>query len=799
MKETNLVKLWRQAVAQKSWQPAGIIDYEEEQKRQLAQALFLWNFICKNATGVHDRREFLHFLSAIDDKILHNRYAKVVAISECLPTSIWRALLWKENIDFLSFESFLRRLTETQRQAIATAYKELLEWKEIPKVIGLVKRVVGFFTGNRITIQKLLDEPLDAETRYAKKGAIAGGEAPVRFGFGFGLYKNGTKDDSTEDDIGFSRFVQTKNHINDFVINQESGLYFWLYKFARSNYLLHPSKKVKLNQYVCPGFWYTIIWHLIFWILSPLLFAIFAPDMFSSETRTWHSIVLAILSLPTPLWILGSIAKFLFLLVPWKKIGAAIDNFAENHDVNIHIPDWVKSFFKSVWKGIKVITKCLYVVIVIAMAIFCVCAIAFALYQIFLCYGLWGIWITAMFLVYIGHNLYWLENESPYFSRYFKNKGFANFPLILKVLLLVTAFAIVAQFCHIHREWFFAIGRAIMQMGIFLFIIVVPATLLAMLMIQLAFAKESTQNKILDWGERVMKWGGYAFLAFISFFIVKGVLMSEGVFGWNHLLVASIVVLISAIIAKLTRKTNRLLKEYRSMLNSGYFNEYNRRDYLAPLLMQNRWLGRLPKEDRRKKVGEIVSFISVFFTYNKYFSLLSFIFPSINNQSFSRLMNDKNKLGEIGDSFDRQRIIQKVINGLTLKKAIEEVENENKKIVFVLEKIADFFKATVNKIMDALNATWAVTKTTILFFFKPINFLIVKPAYYIVIKPIIWLVIKIWAGICYVGRLLKLVFIEIPVFLAKLHERLKEACPKVPEKEVLSFSFAEDPASEQEK
>ena len=103
---------------------------KQTDKAEISQALRLWKFILNfmEKDNLVVRREFLS--EYIGNK---NGFVAAVAAMEYLPTSVWRKILWKHNIDFTSFESFLRRLTPKQFLAIHNNCQDL--WNnDVPRV-----------------------------------------------------------------------------------------------------------------------------------------------------------------------------------------------------------------------------------------------------------------------------------------------------------------------------------------------------------------------------------------------------------------------------------------------------------------------------------------------------------------------------------------------------------------------------------------------------------------------------------------------------------------------------------------
>lgn len=229
---------------------------------EMADALMFWAFVqssdfCSCKKNVREgffTRFFLH----------GNRLIEIIVRVELLPTRVWRKLLWTHNIDFMSFESFLRRITPEQEEALNANYMELVGEDKVPRVFGKLERFFG-----RLTAQKLLAEPRNNNLHYKSKGAWS--YNLLGWGFGFNAYPKGVSDDTKVEEVSPLRFLSVKNHADDFVVDTESGKYWKLYRSARSNWGWNYDDDVHLKTHICPGFWWTLIVHTLFWVVSPVL------------------------------------------------------------------------------------------------------------------------------------------------------------------------------------------------------------------------------------------------------------------------------------------------------------------------------------------------------------------------------------------------------------------------------------------------------------------------------------------------------------------------------------------------
>ncbi|GEM_PF-6246430 len=241
-----------------------------DQGLEAIEALTFWRFYRKilwDLDGLHNTMGHNTLRIKFLDTAIKNSSGLIqfVAKLERLPSKVIKTLLWKENIDFQSFESFLRRLTTEQVSAIESAYHELFELKQVPSCMLAGRRK---WLHHSLTVEQLLEEPLYSKSRYTSKSAWVRNLASLDFGFG--KYINGSDDDAVVQDTS-RKFLSIKNHINDFTVNKHDGIYWWLYRTLRSNYLWNRYGEVQLSQHICPGFWFTIISWVFVVLISPVL------------------------------------------------------------------------------------------------------------------------------------------------------------------------------------------------------------------------------------------------------------------------------------------------------------------------------------------------------------------------------------------------------------------------------------------------------------------------------------------------------------------------------------------------
>ena len=248
---------------------------DQIEKNAMTIALIFWQFMRKRMSRTSlcsdkKRMDFIFDFILNNPLAQENRYVKIIAMVEALPTTIFRKLLWRENIDFAGYEPFLRRLNEEQIKAIEDNYQDLFGSTSpvIPRVLkkSWRDRVKIFF--GLTSVPKILNEPCNYYNRYLSKGAYAFNF--LGLDFGFSQFPKGDNDDTKLTNKKYTRFLSIKEHVNDYQVNFEDGKYWWLYKTARSNYAIRPKAEVEIRDHICPGFWITLIIHSLFWIVSPI-------------------------------------------------------------------------------------------------------------------------------------------------------------------------------------------------------------------------------------------------------------------------------------------------------------------------------------------------------------------------------------------------------------------------------------------------------------------------------------------------------------------------------------------------
>lgn len=293
------------------------------QKQNMAEALVLWEFIRNKFRPTSYRLSYKKELISQLETDSSNSYVRKVLAIESLPTAVWRKLLWKENINFDSYEACLRRMSEKQLHTIQDNFNDF-STRKIPRVFTWFDKV---FRG--VSYEKLSHEATSEKNRYVSKGSMS--YNLLNLDFGFNAYPNGENNDYKIVEFSPLKFLSVKNHADDFIVNTEDGKYWRMYKSARSNFAFFPHKTVNLKTHICPGFWLTLILHFLFWIVSPIATACLLPDIIQGNDNAFELWRLAIfpVALITPLWLLNAVGRSSSLLLIWCFNSELLNNLID--------------------------------------------------------------------------------------------------------------------------------------------------------------------------------------------------------------------------------------------------------------------------------------------------------------------------------------------------------------------------------------------------------------------------------------------------------------------------------------
>jgi len=279
-------------------------------------------------------------MSSFRERLLHaHRFDErpliaLVATVELLPTKVWRRALWHYNIDFQSFESCLRRITPEQIIGLRESLDAILHDQAPPCFReGWKNALRRLFNPSWTHLGRLREElPEDRARRYESKGAFA--YEFFNIDFGHVLYRHEEDEQKIEGSLA-TRFLSKKRNANDaggdFIVNQEDGAYWWMYRVPRSNYVWFPNRDVQLKQAICPGFWYTIFVWLLVLLVSPLASVLTGVE-YGSGMSPWLVGLTGIVGAVTPLIILAVVGKYALIqigrFIEWatELVGVVIDN-----------------------------------------------------------------------------------------------------------------------------------------------------------------------------------------------------------------------------------------------------------------------------------------------------------------------------------------------------------------------------------------------------------------------------------------------------------------------------------------
>lgn len=664
-----------------------------KEKQDFNQASLFWEFVRTNRDALFLKRDlFIEFLTESSEN--KNRLVRAVALMELLPTPIWRKVLWRENIDFISYESFLRRITDEQIEAMARNLSDIREGK-YPEV-GKKSSINDMLFNRKMEVFPLTEG--NTSKRYTSRAAWA--YNLLGLDFGFSLYPKGPDDDTQITNKKFTRFLSVKEHINDFVVNQEDGKYWWLYKTARSNYVWFPNRHVELKTHVCPGFWATLILHLMFWIVSPLCFSAAITSWISSGAFwNWWSVATLVTAL-TPLWLL---IAFLRMTLP------GVARF------------FGKIFsYKKFWEIFGVVFSLLVVLL-------------FMISFIVVIWRKWGIIVHDIIQYYdfcgnVLHLGVFISTIAPFiiiinfyravdciFSDTTWRKNFLDKPLWFKALSILIGFQIIDSTISpvivegIRNVVSFAIEETIMFIEIAGSLIFIAYLVYVLLQTDFAAREEEYARNSTKIRSVILYWiGGQIILLVVN----GGVSLDD----FNQPLMALFIlfsILLAGIFWLMTEKINEEtipLREEATSRIEFFKNRFDwsdgkgKNDYdklskrLKSLLLKNNWLMSLPHDVFRQKFDVFIkSFDSVYDPSSVRVSM-EILLPILDEKLFRRItILNRQSFRPYGSDYIPW--LKLVLAGVSGKRAMTIIEeNHRKKVIAdrntdkLLTSIGNFFK-----------------------------------------------------------------------------------------------------------
>lgn len=638
-------------------------------KKEITEtALIFWKFLRKNYSTINvkeKRNRLADFL--YKDPLAQNNYlVRVVAMIESLPTTIWRKLLWRENIDFSSYESCLRRLSEDQIREIEGNYNDLFSYAKVstPRVLKKSWRDrIKLFLGIT-SVKKILEEGYNDQARNQSKGAYA--FSLLGLDFGFSLYPKGNNDDTKITNKKYSRFLSIKEHINDFIVNQEDGKYWWLYRTARSNYAINPGKKVKMKTHVCPGFWMTLILHSSFWIMSPIALLLTGLMLVKNGFTPAISIT-AIFASPMIIWTAILILRIIF---------KAISGISENN----------------------IILKSLAYIIPFCLLAAAICVSI--VYLIPVCGLILAILFVPTFIFYVIFACVAVVNDYNY----------KDIPRLVRLLLhLIVGIFAVGVFVKFFAEmvidfvitamsglWQWYISNLLLSNWLFLSF-VFAGLFIWFIRVFLEDEKRFVSLRkvfaYLSWGFFILTSAVFLYLSLkVGFFgVAEFGLIPILFFVFVSLAFSYAVVMLGQI--NLGNIEERLLAlNFLKTVNDG-ITGFSYKIYIANII-KSKWLNSLDAGEKWCMINRIQELaLSFFWSYPRY--RINFVSLLINKGSIGIIKILEDSVTEIkdfdGSRGDRLEIIEMVVSGLSVKKALETIEVERSKYSKFIRGVSKFF------------------------------------------------------------------------------------------------------------
>lgn len=754
----DYLKKWRNYYPEQSSKILKTIKlfHKEKTKEDYIKALCLWTFV-KEHFKDNDMSVRRKFLKNFINQEIHTLLS-FVAMIESLPTSVFRKVLWKYNLDFMTDESFLRRvefepeegairkflqkykidllipryflneIEDSQEEAVRRNYQQLFEKNKVPEVFGWFE-----ITFKKISVEKLLKEKTDFRNRYERKGAMS--YNLLNLDFGQNAYPRGYDDDYKQIEINPFYFFSEKNHADDFIVNQEFGKYSWLYKKRLSNYVWGRYKDVQLKKHICLGFLFTFIAHLIFWVISPLLFFSLG-DIFGSikqlDLHSFEKVLLAtpvfLLAIITPFWLAIALLKFAWETLQEicrnssliKKIGTTLDKLGEKLNKNDEIFNTILA------------------IIVIFWLLFCAFLLNFYLFRGL--YPAFGIWVNLIIIFWI--NFYFVEqiflNDRPK-----KIKSFKHCSRFFRLITIPIVAYLLFRFFAYYKEWLYSIPQLITGTVLSLvektwFVISNLGALniywLLPITVFIAFRFFKYSRKAYSICSKIIY--GYCFAIYLHLlFIIAYPMITSDVSLMTTLSLQTTLFLIPFLILTIIyllyfNYQNPKLEEITNIVflakcqNDLFMFDIGRRE--SKLLLKNDWLQKQDKKFQTEIVSKMVSTTAEIFGEEKVslgYKLMAKKFTDISLSKISRRIDWINRQElELKIELLRLVIDGKNCNKDTLRKARKILikKRENRKAIKMLFKIIFSPIYLIFKVLYKVFYEYPIT------FYKMINFIFNK-------------------------------------------------------------------------
>ena len=423
--------------------------------------------------------------------------------------------------------------------------------------------------------------------------------------FGFNAYPKGANNDEKVIEISPLKFLSVKNHADDFVVNTETGgKYWWLYRTARSNYAWNSNREISLKTHICPGFWYTIFVHLLFWVISPLAFV---SLMGMITQKSFHAIpwwTIGMFGIPgfiTPLWLLVAMVKRIVNNPILKGLKSFMNSFHQRHE----------NFFK--WVGI--------------ISGFSMILLAFGFVTLFIYNSLapgfgivWSILIILTAYLYLGYKIY----SKLEYGRSYK---ITEYPLYFRIPIMGMVGALVVKFIFTYpREiitFIMYVARkitSILHAIVDFFVMMGPLAIVAVFPLVIVVVawylitlEEKKQEKAFDYITTMLKYFTYGIYVVIGGMFLYMMLGIEKVselyliFFWGLALFLTIE---RFIVWSMDPRVKKVTEEIEI---ADRCSNYDTAEIDRRILLKNLWFQSLDKEARIKVLERVIMLVGNLF------------------------------------------------------------------------------------------------------------------------------------------------------------------------------------------
>lgn len=649
-------------------------------KEEIVEALCFWKFVqekmydCNLSYAEKGQLRDVFKEAFLDNR---NRLIGLIVRIESLPTSVWRKILWKYNIDFMSLESFLRRISYKEYSAICANFNDY----EIGRVPQVFSRWDRFW--KKITVEKLQAEEFDFDTRYKCKAEMS--YNLFNLDFGFNAYPNGVADDTKIVEISPLRFLSRKNHADDFVVNKEDGKYWYLYVSARSNYVWNADEEIRLNKHICPGFWYTMFIHFWFWIASPIASA-YAVAFVAGGFLHWELwpmiffIALLLIAFLTPLWLTVALIKYLVGTVIFDKAVELSRNCYKKYEsfLEVLLSIAVASFLIIVALSVTVF---IYGLIRTITSVFWSCLVILDVYL-----------ILAWFM--IAKKLIYEQSKMIVCLIVLISTIILGKIVVFNHLVILKAMTVLLNYL---TDYFVAIGYLWVLMTF-------PLVIAVILLKVLREEKVDKIFKFIEKHENAFHFSAWFFTGSLLVYCVYSMYMSDFTIGFYLFAIMSFFTAGILGLSYLEPK-NVTSRKVASWISDRYCGIEIDSSWIAV----SPWLSSMDKEAMKEVLGELTQFVYRTFDSSTRKAVLKLLVPRLTEVSFETIMTNSLVIKGIMEEDVAYCVLDYILKGSDIVSAIKMAEEDYEEYLKSVRK--------KEKIINRLKAIFS-------FIFSPVTFII---------------------------------------------------------------------------